>query len=409
MSAISMIVAKKYGGGKFLEALVTSAIEGHLCLQVDQEVFPSFGEADEQIKKEARSIDPIVVQKGSRYYLRRNYEIEQRFFKQLERLSNRQLSRIDFEDSQLDSEQEAAVQMALSHPLSIISGGPGTGKSFTAAKLIEASSGSIAVAAPTGKATANLGHLKNCTLKTLHSLLSKKRQLPYDLVVVDEGSMIDAQTMTRLFEQLHDQARLVILGDRDQLPPVDTGHFFADLTEMAPTSYLTKCHRAELQSIVDLSTSVKRGEMIPFEPLQLPDLPQDVTLLTPLRKGPFGVLRLNEYYKRSGPQPIMITENLLGFSNGQTGVLYPDGSSSFGVSRAQLPRYEPAYVLSVHKSQGSEYDRVWLLVPPGSERFGREMLYTAITRAKKEIRIFADKEALMQTLAAPSSRLSLLS
>lgn len=405
---IDQIFAKKYGGGKFIEAVMASAREGHLCLEVGEAVYPSFGEDDIQIQQEARAIDPIIIKSGIRYYLKRNFEIEQRFHKQFQRLINRVVPAIPFEDKDLDAEQFAAVKMALTSPLSLISGGPGTGKSFTAAKLINAFSGRIAVAAPTGKATANLRHIPGCTLKTLHSLLSRNRQLPYDLVVVDEGSMVDALTMTRLFEQIHDEARLVILGDRDQLPPIDTGHFFADLTKMAPTSYLKRCHRAELQEIVDLAAAVKRGESIPFEPLIFPELPEGVTLLTPLRKGPYGVEKLNERYrKKEGPIPIIITENALGFVNGETGLLYPDGQTSFGVKMTKLPRFEEAYALSVHKSQGSEYERVWLLVPPGCEQFGREMLYTAITRAKKEIRIFADKEALEACLRQKTERLSL--
>ena len=320
---------------------------------------------------------------------------------------NRDVKPIEYDDEDLDEEQLQAVRMALREPLSIISGGPGTGKSFTAAKLISAFTGKIAVAAPTGKATANLRHIPNCTLKTLHSLLSNRRQLPFDLIVIDEGSMIDAEMMTRLFEQVHDQARLVILGDRDQLPPIDTGHFFSDLTQMAPTCYLKKCHRAELKEIVELAASVKRGEKIPFEPLQLPEIPDGVTLLTPLRKGPFGVDQLNERLRKSGPVPIIITENANGLANGETGILYPDWTTTFGLKRTQLPRFEEAYALSVHKSQGSEYDRVYLVVPKGSERFGREMLYTAITRAKKEIRIFADENTLEQCLSQTAARLSL--
>ena len=132
-------------------------------------------------------------------------------------------------------------------------------------------------------------------------------------------------------------------------------------------------------------------------------------LLTPLRKGPFGVEELNKRYRtRGGVVPIILTENARGFANGETGLLYPDGSTSFGVRKTQLPRFEEAYALSVHKSQGSEYERVWLVLPPGSERFGRQMLYTAITRAKKEMRIFADTNALAACIRGDHKRLSLI-
>ncbi len=406
---IDQIFSKRFNGGVFLEALLKSAREGHLCLEVGDLVFPSFGEKDEEIKKEAKEISKIVVRKKNRYYLQRNWEIEEEFLKHFERLMQQKLDPIPFaHDPELDIEQNEAIATAFFHPFSLISGGPGTGKSFTAKKMIEAFSGKVAVGAPTGKATANLRGLP-CTTKTVHALLSKRRLLPYDLIIIDEGSMIDADLMRRLFASVPTGARLVILGDRDQLPPIDTGHFFADLTKKAPCSYLKKCHRAELKEIVDLAAAVKKGEMIPYEPLEnLPKKPKEVTLLTPLRKGPYGVDQLNALYhgENRGKVPIIITENRGGFVNGEVG--YIEGEeTSFGVKPQLLPNYEYAYALSVHKSQGSEYDEVWLLLPPGSERFGREVLYTAITRAKKKVRIFAAPNILEMCLEKQAKRLSL--
>ncbi|MCP5468925.1 MAG: AAA family ATPase [Chlamydiales bacterium] len=400
---IDTLFAQKFGGGAFLEALLASAREGHLCLQVGEEVFPSFGERDEEIRKLATPIRGVVVQKNERFYLKRNWELEQRFLHHFKRLLAQEVEALQVEDDpSLDPEQMEAVRTALCHPLTLISGGPGTGKSFTATKIIENFKGSVAVAAPTGKAAANLRHL-DCPVKTLHSLLSKR--LYYDLVVVDEGSMIDAELMTKLFAAV--QGRLVILGDRDQLPPIATGHFFSDLTTIAPCCYLNKCHRAELQEIVDIAKAVKEGKSVPYEPLEnFKEKPDDVTLLTPLRKGPYGVERLNERFYKPGRVPIMITENAQGLVNGETGWL-EEGQTSWGMPESMLPKYEYAYALSVHKSQGSEYDRVWLLLPPGSERFGREMLYTAITRARKEIRIFAAENVLEQCVERLTQRVSL--
>lgn len=406
LEAIDQIFAERFGDNLFLAALLNAAREGHLSLYIDEEaIFPSFGALDARIRSQATPIENLVVKEGKHYYLQRNWNLQQRFLHHFKRITSQNVEPIPIaDDPTMDLEQIEAVRTALTHPLTIISGGPGTGKTFIAKKIIASFPGSFAIAAPTGKAAANLRQLANTS--TLHALLAKRRVLPYDLIVVDEGSMIDAELMTNLFTHVRDGGRLVILGDRDQLPPIDTGHFFADLTQMAPCCYLNKCHRTELQEIVEMAQKIKRGEMIPYEPLEnFVDKPEDVTLLTPLRRGFHGVERLNErFYRADRPLPIIITENASGLVNGETGFL-KDGMA-FGMREEMLPKYEYAYALSVHKSQGSEYDRVWLLLPPGSERFGREMLYTAITRARKEIRVFAQEGVLERCLQRVHSRAS---
>jgi len=246
-----------------------------------------------------------------------------------------------------------------------------------------------------------------------------------DLVLVDEASMIDAELMASLFSAMKEGARLILIGDKDQLPPVESGNFFADLAdEKEIVTSLGRCLRAELNEIVEMAQAVKEGRCIPAQPL--PEwahiieavFERKACVLTPLRYGPFGVNRLNqkllkEHQARGGNRfPIMITVNeaALDLYNGDLGELVPaEKCAYFGerkVPEYLLPHYEYAYVLSVHKSQGSEYDEVMVLLPDGSEVFGREMLYTALTRAKKRVSIYASEGILPKIVSKHERRLS---
>jgi exodeoxyribonuclease V alpha subunit len=158
-------------------------------------------------------------------------------------------------------------------------------------------------------------------------------------------------------------------------------------------------------------------------------------ILSPLRKGAFGVDELNKMFnlffsKKFSAAPIMLTSNdyRLNLINGEIGILirsngnfdsedFQEGDVVFFPSQKEgepfrkipallLPKYEYAYALSVHKSQGSEFDHVLLLLPPGSEVFGREVLYTAVTRARKRLDIWGDEEIIQKTLEKQSIRLS---
>ncbi len=405
---------------QFLADLLKAAREGHLCLPLDKNL-----DLPKHLFTEA------LVEENGRVYLRRNWECEKKFIKYFERLNNQPpaIDIPDFEISEpLEPEQKQAIFNAVKFSLSLICGGPGTGKTYTAATLIKKFLPylDVVVAAPTGKAAANLrGALEGvCEVMTLHALLRKKR-VRADLVVVDEASMIDAELMAALFSAIKEGARLVLIGDKNQLPPVESGNFFADLAEgNACMIELGRCLRAELKEIVDMAQAVKSGLSIPSLPIpRIEELIEGVferqaCVLTPLRHGPFGVNRLNERLHkedriRGGKRfPIMITVNdsSCDLYNGDVGVLVPEEECAYFRERKvpiyRLPHYEFAYVLSVHKSQGSEYDEVIVLLPEGSEVFGREMLYTAITRAKKRVVIYAAEGIVSQIVAKKERRLS---
>ncbi|MCH9627750.1 MAG: ATP-dependent RecD-like DNA helicase [Chlamydiales bacterium] len=370
------------------------------------------------------------MQERGRIYLRRNWDCEQRFFHHFHRLKEQEpslpIKELHLTES-LENEQKEAIFQAARRSLSLICGGPGTGKTFTAATLIRhflPYLKEVVVAAPTGKAAANLrAPLKGlASVQTLHSLL-KKRQLTADLIVVDEASMIDAEMMASLFAAVKQEARLVLIGDKDQLPPVESGHFFADLAaDTTLVTELNRCLRAELNTIVEWARAVREGKEIPVQPLPPFDqliswvLEEGVCILTPLRHGPWGVERLNqrvlkEHRKRGGTRfPIMIKVNdsAVDLYNGDLGEFVPSEKKAyFGereVPEYLLPHYEYAYVLSVHKSQGSEYDAVAVLLPEGADVFGREMLYTALTRAKKRVEVYAAEGMLAPILAKREHR-----
>ncbi len=403
----------------FLAYLLHATRQGHLCVYVDEEkLYPSLGEIDSELIAQAKSLPdlPIVVRHENRWYLKRSFDAEQTFQNHVIRLRDQKVDCIDFQkDPSLNFEQGAAIEHAFSHALTLVCGGPGTGKTYTAATLIRHFPGSVLVAAPTGKAAANLrAALPDCTVKTLHALLYSK--LDAELIVIDEGSMIDAEMMAKLFAAIPEGARLVIFGDPNQLPPVEAGSLFTDLAQEG-SIVLTKCLRAELQEIIDLCEAVKRAEMIPYKPL--PSVEELVTLirgssatiLTPLRRGLYGAQYLNQLvHQKDEGAPIMITANdtKIDLYNGDVGTLHGD-EAHFGqrrVPRYLLPPYTYAYVLSVHKSQGSEYEDVIVLLPEGSERFGKEMLYTAVTRAKKRVTLYAAEGVLEKVLLTQMKRLS---
>ncbi|MCC5831620.1 MAG: AAA family ATPase [Chlamydiales bacterium] len=398
----------------FLAGLLKAAREGHLCVESNIEL-PRY------------LFEEALVEENGRIYLRRNWECEQLFLKHYRRLKNERpaIPIPEFHVEALEPEQKQAIYNVAARSLSLICGGPGTGKTFTAATLIRNFLPHLepVVAAPTGKAAANLRRALEgiCPVVTLHALL-KRRYLAADLVLVDEASMIDAELMAALFSSIKQGARLVLIGDRDQLPPVETGQFFADLAEDHELVVeLGKCRRAELKEIVDMARAVKEGKPVPtlpmpgFETIAQAVFERNACVLTPLRHVVDSLNKklLKRHLEQGGRRfPIMVRVNdpPLELYNGDVGVVVADESCAyFGERKVPdylLPHYEYAYVISVHKSQGSEYDEVIVLLPEGSEAFGREMLYTAITRAKKRVEIYAVEGILSQILSKRERRLS---
>lgn len=483
----------------FLASLFWASRQGHLCLPVgEKDLFSHCGEEKEKllsyIEKGSRAflpLHPFVCREGKAFYLQKNWVFETRFLFHLKRVLSQSSEEILVDDDPaLTAEQNRAVKRALSCPFSIISGGPGTGKSFTAAKIVEAflkkeKGARVILAAPTGKAAQQLkrGPLSRPEVHicTVHALLGLHREsgvpleappLMADLLIVDECSMLDARLFSHLLSVVQNGTRLILMGDPYQLPAVESGSLFADLVDLQNSSHhlsvLTRCLRSDREELLRFMEALLRGDidvvlqsnyLLPWSLDQRESVYEEIkrmgevhfpkphrgeidaeklfaqlksfALLSCLRKGPFGVDALNAELanhfmqkQKEGEKlamPILITQSdeKQGLYNGEVGLLirHTSREQDYAIMQSQpekklpvhqLPTYEYAYALSVHKSQGSEYDEVLLLVPPGSSQLGKEVIYTGVSRAKKGLKIASSPLVLREALARASRKISAL-
>ncbi|MDP2609620.1 MULTISPECIES: exodeoxyribonuclease V subunit alpha [unclassified Oceanobacter] len=468
-------------------------------------------------------------------------------------------------DGQNDWQAIAATTACLQH-FSVITGGPGTGKTTTVTRLLSALLTTqphlrIALAAPTGKAAARMTEsIRGAKSQggiamaewipdisfTLHRLLGwhpggfrygPERHLPYDCVVVDESSMIDLAMMYQLISALAPMARLILLGDKDQLASVEAGSVLADLCDAGVEHWpevsfgqqvaalcgynpaaggpgvtasasgeatngmvnavvsLKVSHRFDANSgIGQLAAATNRGDVAAalavfprYADIDLllhdsEDLPaaapayqgietapgqaswqqvlvdgyrsycdavasadsvhmlaalNDFQVLVATRQGPFGVesmnLRIEELLTRAGllrrsadslwysGRPVMVTRNDydLGLFNGDIGVTVTDAAGALRVAfqtadggvryllPSRLPSHETSFAMTVHKSQGSEFVAVQLLLPPlWQPVITRELVYTAITRARERFVLLTSHGCWRQGLASRVERAS---
>ncbi|HWD70847.1 MAG TPA: AAA family ATPase [Solirubrobacteraceae bacterium] len=386
----------------------------------------------------------------------------------------------------LTPEQEAGVRAAFEHRLSVITGGPGTGKTAsirTIAKLGEAQHAKVLLVAPTGRAARRMTEASGVDAKTVHSALGwvpgelpehdEDDPLPYDLLIVDESSMANLELMVTLLRALAARAHMVLVGDADQLAPVGAGKPFADLvaSEVVPTARLSHIFRQAAGSmIVQGAHAIRRGEAPEFKPAEgmrhdlflmerasardalelivelvsrrLPshygvDAVEDIQVFAPVYRGELGIDALNRALRealnpagrpvgggrlRTGDKLMMTGRNLheKGLMNGT--VLYledeipgaeGDDAALLLRSDEQLFRLPPeeaeslrlGYACSVHRGQGIELPVAVIVAHEQAGAFflRREMLYTAITRARLATVIIGSRAVVARAARTPDT------
>jgi exodeoxyribonuclease V alpha subunit len=498
---------------------------------------------------------PLILDDDDRLYLHRHFDYERRLAQRLMRAAAAAPEAVDAatqlrlnalfgQDTGLDW-QKIAAALALRQRLLVISGGPGTGKTTTVVNLLacllaQNPQARIALAAPTGKAAARMSealrqraqHLPPAVRErlpaqaaTVHRLLGAfpggfthhaGRPLAIDALVVDEASMLDLALATRLLEAVPASARLILLGDKDQLAAVESGAVFAELSadptlsadciddlarlcelpasaivtgtplEYSPLHdsvvWLTRSFRFAADSGIalaaadvrdgrsdDLLKRLRQGEDAALHWLDdgnaapaaatwqcmrdgyadylqaVRDGGQDIAAITraferfrvlcAVREGRRGAEAINRQLAGEARallapgsttpwfsgRPVMVLRNdpLLKLFNGDIGITLPgadgaplvhfaDAAGGFrAVPALRLPPHETAFAMTVHKAQGSEFDEVLVLLPAQHSRvLTRELLYTALTRARRRVALAADTTVLAATVAARTRRQS---
>ncbi|MCO6431702.1 MAG: ATP-dependent RecD-like DNA helicase [Deltaproteobacteria bacterium] len=391
-------------------------------------------------------------------------------------------------------EQKEAVRLALRHPILIVTGGPGCGKTtiIRALALVFArAKRRLVLAAPTGRAAQRMAQVCQQSASTIHRLLRFDPRrgsflhgindpLPADAVILDESSMIDILLAKDMFSAIPSDATLVLVGDKDQLPSVGPGKLFADLIALGkvPTIALTQLFRRGEESRVNVIAQMINAGVFPeipepdgvvksdayfiakrdseecavlIEKLMADQIPrkfniarESITVLTPSNRGPLGTIELNKrLQQRLNPAGLFDVEQELehhgsiyrigdrvcqrvnnyqidtyGVYNGDLGVIHsvdrPSHSLVVELWDGRLIKYESgdigqlslAYAVTVHRSQGSEIPCVILALSDSHYMLlERQLLYTAVTRAKQLLIVVGSKRALaMASRRAPTKR-----
>jgi exodeoxyribonuclease V alpha subunit len=396
--------------------------------------------------------------------------------------------------------QKEAIVMAAGRSLMVLTGGPGTGKTTTVRGLLRFFDWlglKVLLAAPTGRAAKRMSEVCGREASTIHRLLEfgydpahgqmrfqrdEENPLCADVLVLDEVSMVDILLMDCVARAMPEDARLVLVGDPDQLPAVGPGAVLDDIigSGAVPAICLTDIFRQAAESrIVTGAHSVNRGEMPEMQndsqkdlfflrrrdmltavetikdlcasrlPQKLGIEPEQIQVLTPTRRGPCGTVSLNkvlqealnpaadhklekrfgEFLYREGDRVMQTRNNYdilwrqeglaeagTGIFNGEVGVIaeidlkaslltvrYDDRLAEYPFDA--LSELEPAYALTVHKAQGSEYKAVVLAAMPGPRKLmTRRVLYTAITRARDWL-IMVGHDEVVAAMAGNDKRL----
>ncbi|MET3875388.1 exodeoxyribonuclease V subunit alpha [Chitinophaga sp. OAE865] len=541
--------------------------EGHICIHLDKiaEEKNNLPESYQKIETSNQALEniPLVGTRGNdkqpfviyqnRLYLQRYFRYETDFLQRIRQFLLKEKIQLPGRIALLQQQQPlisklfagnnndpadwqlAAAITGVLNNFTIITGGPGTGKTTTVAKILAILFATdpalkVALAAPTGKAAARMAEsLRNTTIDvdapvaekfralqpaTIHRLLKpisgspyfrhdKDNPLNYDVVIVDECSMIDVALFAKLLDAIHPDTRLILLGDKDQLASVEAGSLFGDLCQaqehlnrftdsrrqlinnfipeesrqIPASATQNDDHHPLFQHLVELRHSHRftgdkgigkfswaiisnnvpvissffppsADEQVIIDPEASEQLFEDFIagyasfiaekdiaaalkllnaqrVLTAVREGPQGLRTVNkkiekylfdkklitantEFYEN---RPVILTRNYYehGLFNGDTGIIRADENGvlmawfedSTGALKAVLPGYltqaETAFAMTIHKSQGSEFGEVLVLLPDTTDVpiLTRELLYTAVSRAKNKVYVQGTPEVIL--------------
>ncbi len=383
--------------------------------------------------------------------------------------------------------QRQAIREAMENPVFILTGGPGTGKTTALngiLTLLEEEGLKVALAAPTGRAAKRMAEVTGREAKTIHRLLevepfretltfkrNEKNPIPADAIIVDEMSMVDTLILESLFRGMRLACKLILVGDRDQLPSVAAGQVLGDLIASGrlPTVHLDQVFRQAEESLIVVNAHAIVGGELPkldrkdsdffFLPRRDPRQIQalvadlcarrlpasygyrplwDIQVITPTRQGPLGTKELNSVLQarlnppdpqkseytafgrtlREGDKVMQVRNNYdipwesdsgqkgEGVFNGDIGVIEMiDPSSKTILVRFDdlvapytfdtADQLEHAYAITIHKSQGSEFEAVVMpLMGHHRNLHYRNLLYTGVTRAKRLLILTGEAETI---------------
>ncbi len=455
------------------------------------------------------SRQPLILDRDNNLYLAKYYDFQCRLARNIRNRTENHAGAIDQSfiaegvnrhfsdhDSRQTAGQQEAVKKALTHNFAVISGGPGTGKTYITdiiCSLLDEwaqdnglDKPQVISLAPTGKAASRLSNGA-----TIHSVLKPKKEgvgflhtqdnpLIADMVIVDEASMIDIALMTRLLEAIPLNTRVVLLGDKDQLSPVQAGAVFTDICQaVSMAGYRTflefnfrskgktgienlarAVNESDKIALTQILTSGKYADVV-YEDTGHPGGFQKVLkrhiisgykeltwaqsadhalayidrfrILCAHNSGINGTLQINHLCEKvlrasledgiKGSvfkQLLMVRQNDYhkGLFNGDTGVVMQVGNKAhawFAGENSELrefrvpdlPSHDPAFAVTIHKSQGSEFDTVLILIPERiSPVVTRQLLYTGITRARKKVVIIGRLDIIQAAMETPVERRS---
>lgn len=496
--------------------------QGNVCIDWEEvskdnpDWYPDFEPVSKKEYSEKASGDPLIISSGNLLYIHRYYKYETSLIEKIKSLVSappNEIGKGNHIDAK-DPDQKKAILSSLQKNFIIISGGPGTGKTTTVTKILAQLFSAkpdlkVALAAPTGKAAARMAeslknagrdmdnrikeHLEKLMPSTIHRLLgfkpnsiyfrfNEENHLPFDLIIIDESSMIDLALFSKLLRAIDPKTKLILLGDQHQLASVEAGSVFSDLCSLSEElktvakekSYLEKDsgenvivlkHSYRFSSdkgigkfsniilkkdfpeldkflketdgqvqvdsdyeeklfetfILGFAEYIKENDLTKaFEKLNR------LRVLCAVREGLHGVYQINariekilerkNLIRRTGVfyhnRPVMITKNnySLQLFNGDTGIVREGKDGKLKVwfeSKGELVSYpvsfitgeETAYAITIHKSQGSEYNQVLTILPEKDNQIlTKELIYTAVTRAREKVIIQCRQEILKSTI-----------